>query len=77
MIWEIPSDLIPPDCKPDRAPSKSGDDCHYNIRCLSNADARNAFIKLQPNDFEMCTEGGLRQMTQADFDELKKSGQGE
>jgi hypothetical protein len=72
VFWEVPSAIIPPESiKQER--STSGDDCHYNICDLPKRLARNTFIEIQPTGFEICAIGGIRFMTQADFDAIKDS----
>lgn len=68
IFWEIPADIIPSYCKAEPEPSETGDDCHYNIKGWGDKEARDVFIRLLPEAFEVCDQSGPRPLTQTDID---------
>src|SRR5258708_11209390 len=58
IFWNIPIDLLPEGCSLDQHPSSGGDDCHYNLTGLTEKQARDIFIKVPLEDFNICLEDG-------------------
>jgi len=67
VFWEVPDEQIPADCK--LVQSVSGTDlwCHHDIVDWDVDDAQRTIKQLPIEDTKICTEDGLRNLTQDDL----------
>lgn len=54
MSWIFEDDILPDGCELEQNTSESGDECHYNIKKITNKDARKIIVNLPPSDIQIC-----------------------
>ena len=70
IFWEVPNELLENGCRLEQETTESGDVCHYNIRGLSNNQARKIIISIPVEEFMICADRGQRPMTEDDLNAL-------
>ena len=56
IFWEFEDNILPQNSTFQQSPSATGDDCHYNIKNLTNREARKIIIKQSPSAFQVCID---------------------
>ncbi len=54
MFWIFDDNILPDGCTLDQNTSKSGDECHYNIKNMTNKEARKIIVNQSPSDILVC-----------------------
>ena len=72
IFWEIPSNL-PAGGRLEQETTDSGDDCHYNLRDLSDNQAKQYFKSKTPSleGFRICDDDHHRELTLEDITRQK------
>jgi len=70
IYWDIPKDILPSECEFDQETTASGDECHYNIRRLSNSAAKTIFKGIPITTFKICENSHARFLTLGDCQSL-------
>ena len=71
----VPSEIFG-ECSLEEVPSDSGDDCHRNLKGVSDKQAKKLMQNKLPvgnvnfSQFKICAQDGIRAITQADIDIL-------
>ena len=68
VFWRIPVANLPNGHSLEQQTTPSGDDCHYNIMGINDAQCYELLKSVQPTDYQICAADGLRTITE---DELK------
>jgi hypothetical protein len=50
-----------------RQKTPAGDDCHYNITQMTDAQCKDMLFAMNPMDCEICDPGGLRNITEQEL----------
>src|SRR6266568_8714955 len=54
IFWLFDTEILPSSTQLDNVPSDSGDDCHYNIRGVSDDTLRDIFVAVPISAFSVC-----------------------
>jgi hypothetical protein len=58
IFWELPDEVIPNQCECIQVPSDSGDDCHYDIKGLTDPQTRQISKAISIEQCSICDEAG-------------------
>ena len=69
ILWIFNSEILPSSCKVEREMSTTGDVCHYNIKELSNNQAKKVFSRSVKSldDLKICENDHYRTLTREDI----------
>jgi len=68
VFWRFSEEILPNDCSIIQSDSDSGDLCHHLISNVGRKAQRRLIKDRQIGEFEICDNGSVRTLTQADID---------
>jgi hypothetical protein len=54
MFWIFDDDILPDGHELEQSTSKTGDECHYNIKNITKGEARKIITNVPPSDIQVC-----------------------
>ena len=67
IFWHVPIEDIPDGCEIQKTEHLT-DECHHDIFGWSRKATRKYFIKVKIEDFMICAEAGIRNLTKEDLE---------